>query len=122
MSSRKLQQGSSLIEVLVAVLVLSVGMVGALRLQSEAVKQNADSRYVTQASLFAQTALEGFAAGKGAWVGQAAWEGTVRTGLPQGEVAVDCASTPNVCNVVISWIPPGGVDREKARYAVRVSS
>lgn len=124
MLNPKAQQGSSLMEVLVAVLVLSIGMVGALRLQSEAVRQNADSKYVTLASLYAQTALDNFGVTSSgvAWVGQSAWEASVTAGLPQGEAEIDCSTTPTVCSVEISWIAPGNTERERARYAVRRSS
>lgn len=52
------QRGAGLIEVLIAVLVLSLGLLGALKLQTEGVRQNADSRYTVLAAALAHDALD----------------------------------------------------------------
>lgn len=58
MSCRNRQNGATLIEVLIAVLVLSIGLLGALKLQTEGVRQNADSRYTSLASALAHDAMD----------------------------------------------------------------
>lgn len=122
----KQQAGSSLIEVLVAVLVLSIGMVGALKLQAEGVRQNADSRYVMVAGVQAQTALDGLSNFN--QVGQpwndarrSAWQAAVAAALPQGSGTVSCAN--RLCTVTIKWTAPGGRrEEETATYVVQTGA
>ncbi|MEC5384334.1 type IV pilus modification protein PilV [Uliginosibacterium sp. H3] len=70
--SCKSVQGVSLIEVLIAVLVLSLGLLGAFKLQAEGVRQNADSKYTVFASALAHDALDAIAydrfADRASWV------------------------------------------------------
>ena len=61
MLSKRHSQGVTLVEVLVAVLVLSVGLLGALKLQTEGVRLNADSKYTVLATTYAQDALDALA-------------------------------------------------------------
>lgn len=125
------QRGSTLIEVLIAVLVLSLGLLGALKLQVEGVRLNSDSRYTVLASTFAHDAMDALAFDrfndKTTWTGIV--EGTVASSLsegrarewlvalqrdlPDGKAAVGCVN--KACSVLISWTPPGR-DKVTARY------
>ncbi len=55
---RSWQKGATLIEVLIAILVLSIGLLGALKLQTEGVRLNADSKYTVVAAALAHDALD----------------------------------------------------------------
>lgn len=118
------QAGVTLLEVLIAVLVLSIGLLGALKLQVVGVKQNADSRYTVMAAAFAQDALEtlrfDLRHDKASWTvidptTQAAalsgrpaqWLTALQRDLPDGKATVSCDSSLNKCSVSISWTPPG---------------
>ena len=52
------QEGFSLIEVMIALIILSVGLLGIAGLQLTSVQGNAFSSHVTQASILAQNKLE----------------------------------------------------------------
>lgn len=132
--SRSRQRGATLLEVLIAVLVLSIGLLGALKLQTLGVRQNADSRYTVMAAAFAQDALDALAynprGDKADWDGinsttaagslsgrAGEWLTALQRDLPQGTADVSCNATQRQCSVVISWIPPGG-DKMSATYAM----
>jgi type IV pilus assembly protein PilV len=134
MSSKKHNQGVTLVEVLVAVLVLSLGLLGALKLQTEGVRLNADSKYTVMAAAYAQDALDALsfnraenkAANRSAWTsiktgsttssGDAGeWLARLKRDLPAGKADVSCAA--NACTVVVSWTPPGR-DPVSATYSM----
>lgn len=120
MLNKRHSQGVTLVEVLVAVLLLSVGLLGALKLQTEGVRLNADSKYTVMATTYAQDALDALAYDvsneRAAWAGvtpsstsasgqAGAWLAALRRDLPGGKANVSCAA--QACTVVISWTPPG---------------
>ena len=116
---------------LIAVLVLSVGLLGALKLQTEGVRLNADSRYTVLAASYAHDALDALAfdrtnqksiwtaisqntAASGMAEGRAKdWLSNLQRDLPDGKAAVNCAS--QACSVEIAWTPPGR-DTVTAKY------
>lgn len=59
------QRGVSLLEVMIAVLVLGVGVLGAATLQLNAIRYNASAGYSTQASLIASDVLDRMRANSG---------------------------------------------------------
>ncbi len=130
MLSKRRSQGVTLVEVLVAVLLLSVGLLGALKLQTEGVRLNADSKYTVLATTYAQDALDALAFDRSneraAWAGITAsstaasgqagtWLAGLRRDLPSGKANVSCAA--QACTVVIFWTPPGR-DPVSATYSM----
>ncbi|MDP5240739.1 type IV pilus modification protein PilV [Uliginosibacterium sp. 31-16] len=132
MSSRKNSQGSTLIEVLIAVLVLSIGLLGAFKLQTEGVRLNADSKYTVIAASYAQDALDALSFNrlndKTTWVSITSssvgaglsgrpgeWLMNLQRDLPDGNASIGCAS--KACTVEISWTPPGR-DPVTAKYSM----
>lgn len=129
---RSSEQGSTLLEVLIAVLVLSVGLLGALKLQTLGMRQNSDSRYVLTAASLGQDAMDqigyvrststDWTLAKTATATEAdttpvqIWLYHVQTSLPAGKAEISCANS--VCTVKIYWTPPGA-DEMKAVYVVR---
>lgn len=83
-SGKSLQLGATLIEVLIAVLVLSIGLLGALKLQTEGVRLNADSKYTVLAAAFAHDALDALTLDR--FNDRASW------------TAIDTITTPLSCN------------------------
>ena len=125
----KAQRGFALIEVLIAFLILSVGLVGFSALQVRAVKATQSSLQRNDAALLANSILESMRANRAAVVGGtlaynisktcatpaasasladtdlAAWFGNLKTAL--GDMASTCADitcTPTgVCTVNVYW-------------------
>jgi len=84
------QHGFSLIEVLVALLVLSVGLLGLAMLQIEGLKHNTDAYYRTQATVLAYDIIDRMRANS-----DAAKNGDyVSTGVPAEET---CGDSPSGC-------------------------
>lgn len=79
------QKGASLIEVLIAVLVLSIGLLGAMKLQTEGVRLNADSKYTVVAAALAHDALDALTLDR--FNDRTNW------------VAVDTIATPLSCSI-----------------------
>ena len=135
MSSRtrfRQQRGATLIEVLIAVLVLSIGLLGALKLQTEGVKMNANSRYTVIATTLAHDALDAIYFDRSnsatAWTGVTTastaagasgrlgdWLTRLQAELPDGKASIACAN--NACTVQIFWSPPGQ-DEVSATYSM----
>jgi len=137
--NNKTERGSTLIEVLIAVLVLSIGLLGALKLQTAGVRLNADSRYSEIATTYAQDALDALtfnATGeKDEWTAiqcttkatSSALTGTpldwltrLKTELPSGCANISCDSDKHLCSVQIEWVLPGHTtdDKSQASYVV----
>jgi type IV pilus assembly protein PilV len=126
------ERGSTLLEVLIAVLVLSVGLLGALKLQTLGMRQNSDSRYVLTAASLGQDAMDqiGYVRSSSTdWTllktAKATdadttpvlkWLYHVQTSLPAGKAAISC--TGGECTVTLYWTPPGA-EEMKAIYVVR---
>ena len=121
-----LQHGASLLEVLIAILVLSIGLIGALKMQSEAVRQNANSRYVSLAGIHAMQIMEAVKAGSAC-----SCETTIKAGYPPEDKPFkeiiksnlpsgNCEMSPvdAKCKIIIKWRPPGSSDEQQATYAL----
>ena len=126
------QCGATLVEVLIAVLVLSLGLLGALKLQTEGVKMNANSRYTVIATTLAHDALDAIyfdrsnsastwtavtaaSTAAGASGRLASWLTRLKAELPDGKASIAWAN--NVCTVQIFWSPPGQ-DEVSATYSM----
>lgn len=123
-SSLYSQQGSSLIEILVSVLVLSIGLLGVASLQAVGVKNNNSAYMRTQANVLAADILDrmrvnrtvALAGGYQVAVGTAtiasgntianndvsSWKTTMSTVLPDGDGSID-ACGGGVCAVTVQW-------------------
>lgn len=117
------QKGVSLIEVLVSVLVLSIGLLGVASLQAIGVKNNNSAYLRTQANVLAADILDrmrvnrtvaltggysvavGSNAGGGNGVATADvtdWKASLGTLLPEGDGSVN-ACPAGVCTVTVQW-------------------
>lgn len=118
------QAGFSLIEVLVAVLVLAVGLLGMAGLQAVTL-QNGQSAYMrSQATILAYDIMDRMRVNRdqaiaGAYdLGMAddpatgtsipaqelsAWTADMSVTLPGGDGSVDCTTTAGLCTVTVQW-------------------
>lgn len=117
--------GLSLIEMLIALLVVSVGLLGMAGLQAYSLRMNTSAYYRSQANTLAYEILDAMRTNResaktggynitfsanGAGTGQAAkdlagWLGTLRLVLPSGDGQIACgnAALEGVCSVTVAW-------------------
>lgn len=116
--ARRLQQGSVLIESMVALVIFSMGVLALVGLQSAMIKNSSDNRYRAEAQLIAQTHI----ANMMAYGGDAANYITqvdrdkISTQLPNGTLTFS-ALTNTMVTVTVGWQVPGG-----SRHQVNASS
>ncbi|MCO5108978.1 MAG: type IV pilus modification protein PilV [Burkholderiaceae bacterium] len=103
--SARLQQGATLIEALVAVLIFSIGILAVVGMQAFAVSAVSDAKYRADASFLANQAL-GRLWGDPANLSVHAESDVDVAGLPQGKRTVEISGERAV--VTIRWQPPGG--------------
>jgi len=116
------QQGFSLLEVLIAILIFSVGILGLVGLQASMLKASAEARYRAQATYIAQQRIgtiwinqdEGHLAGFAEDEPGTDIEAT--TGLPGGRRVTirggdECDDDLSCFFVRVSWQQPGGAER-----------
>jgi len=125
------ERGSTLLEVLIAVLVLSVGLLGALKLQTLGMRQNSDSRYVLTAASLGQDAMDQISYARLTspnWIvvktdtapatpatPKEKWLKQVQSSLPAGKAEI--SNDSGLYTVTLYWTPPGA-DETKAIYVV----
>ena len=108
----KRQRGISMIEVLVGVLLISVGLLGLVTLQARAIQFSTDSEDTTRAALLANEMASLMWANKSVTVPLAqltTWKNSLQLangGLPggTGDVAIDPTGT--VATITVNWMPP----------------
>jgi len=119
------QRGVTLIEVMVAVLLFSFGMLGLVGLQARATQYSIGAEDANRASLLANeivTTMWTSGTVNLSAAALAAWDARVADaasgGLPNGAgvVAVDAG----VATVTITWRPPGAADTVNHRYQTQV--
>ena len=123
--TRPLQGGVALLEVLIAILIVSFGILGIIGLQANSIALTTDARYRVEASAFAERLiaemwmnpvnLANYAyAGSGSPPAPLAnWYANITTGssaLPGAETYKPTVSigTDNLVTLTIRWSPPGG--------------
>lgn len=122
------QNGFSLIEMLLAVLILSLGMLGIAGLQTVGLRNNNNAYLRTQANLLAYDIVDSMRANRDAALGDdydmtlggtvptadaiatadlTAWAANLAAVLPSGQGAVDCDDTTDVCVITVNWVEVG---------------
>lgn len=112
------QQGSILIEGLIAILIFSVGVLALMGMQAVAIKNASQAQYRSQAALLAgqilnqmmvdQVNIANYADGGGA-PSRDAWDVQVTDALPNGAGSiayVDTPATPRLATVTVTWRAP----------------
>lgn len=122
------QRGVALLEVLVSVLIFSIGLLGLLGLQARAISLSTDAEDRNRAALLANEiastmwlsrSVSSVPAGAGS-----AWQTRVadvsKDGLPDGQVTVTPDVTNNRADIVISWRPSTRPDSDRSQLRTRV--
>ncbi|MET3379025.1 type IV pilus modification protein PilV [Variovorax paradoxus] len=112
--SRRSQHGVAMIEVLVAVLILSFGVLGLIGLQARAINVANDAEDRNQAALLADEIIAAMWINRSTTVAAAdvtAWDTTVGSRLPNGDGTVtavpgDATLSGSAADVAITWKQP----------------
>lgn len=110
-------KGFSLIEVMVAMTIFSIGTLGLLGMYARSVTGFTDSKYRTDAAMLADSLISDIWVNRAnmasyAYNGGAAsaalqlWLNDVKATLPNGNATVTVAGNPVQVNVTITWQPP----------------
>lgn len=108
-SGRSIQQGSVLIESMVAIVIFSMGVLSLVGLQSAMIKNSSDNRYRAEAQLIAQTHLTNMMAyGTDAATYVSKIDRTrIQSQLPNGTLTFS-SITNSMITVTVGWQVPGG--------------
>jgi type IV pilus assembly protein PilV len=118
------QQGVSMIEVLIAILVSVIGLFSVMKMQMTAVSNTHSSYFRSQAAIISEALIDQMRANPTAAIagdydialtGSAPtsgglevadltqWRSDLAAGLPSGVGSVACVSATRICNLVIQW-------------------
>lgn len=120
------QQGASLIEVLVTVLILATSLMTLAALQTRSIQFNQSAYLRSQANILAYDVLDRIRINRGADSGNitaynaayggntsggnlvangdiTAWRANITALLPGGEGSVNCSATTKICTISIRW-------------------
>ncbi len=117
---RSTSKGFSLIEVLVAMTIFSVGLLGLLGMYAHSVTGYSDAKYRTDAALLADSLINDIWVNRAnmttyAYAGGTAstavqlWLNDVKASLPNGNATITVGGNPVQVNVTVSWQPPDAV-------------
>lgn len=125
---RRGQRGMTLIEVLISILVFSIGMLGMVAMQARAIQYSGDSEDRTRAAMLANDIVAsmwtlGTVAPDAATL--AAWVSRVQdpaVGLPNGNGAVSAPDADGVVTVTLTWKAPNKQAADPdSRYVTKVA-
>jgi type IV pilus assembly protein PilV len=105
------QRGVAMIEVLVAVLLLSLGILGLVGLQAQAIKYSVEAEDRNRAALLANEIASAMWLSNNVVIDPAAgspsWKARAAAVLPNGDVGIVKEPTvTNSANITITWAPP----------------
>jgi len=110
---KKRQRGMAMIEVLVSVLLFSLGILGLIGLQAHAIQYSVESEMRNRAALLANEIASAMWLSNTTVIdpdaGTPSWNDRALAELPNGAVtiaAVPAATVPNSAEVSITWQPP----------------
>jgi type IV pilus assembly protein PilV len=125
-SSRRGQAGVALLEILVSVLLFSLGVLGLIGLQARAINLSIDAEDRNRAALIANDIASAMWTTRTVAIDAAAW--TTRAsnpqagGLPGGSVQITSDATTNTADILITWSPPKRASGEQlSRLTTRVA-
>jgi len=125
-SSRRGQAGVALLEVLISVLLFSLGVLGLIGLQARAINLSIDAEDRNRAALIANDIAATMWTTRTVSLNAATWSARASDptagGLPDGEVEIESDAATNTANILITWRPPQRATTEpKSRLTTRVT-
>jgi type IV pilus assembly protein PilV len=126
-TTRRHQQGVALIEVMVSLLIFSLGVLGLVAMQGKAITYTVDAENRSRAALLASEIvasmwLEG--TNFPSQTTQTAWKGRVAdatvSGLPNATADVQHPDANGVTKVTITWRAPSKTGTENSSYFTQV--
>lgn len=112
---RRLQKGTTLLEVLVSIVILSVGLLGYAGLQTLSMKNNTSAFQRSQATILSYDIIDRMRANRsnlanynvgmaavGTYADVISWKNNVAAALPDGKAAVE-VDLNNVATITIQW-------------------
>ncbi|KQX30342.1 type IV pilus modification protein PilV [Variovorax sp. Root434] len=129
-SARASQSGVALIEVLISILLFSLGILGLIGLQARAISLSIDAEDRNRAALIAndiattmwttRTVAIDPAAGSPSWNARAS--NPQAGGLPGGSVTITADTAAKTADILITWRPPQRASSEQdSRLTTRVA-
>lgn len=119
--------GFTLIEILVALLICSIGLLGIVGLQARAVQYSVGAEDVNRAAALASEAvftLQDQRAVPMAASAYAAWQARVqdpRFGFADGEGEIGAPDANGIVRITITWRPADGGGAQERRYVTEVA-
>ena len=111
------EQGFALIEVLVSILIFSLGVVGLVGMQSRAMQVGMEAQDRNTAALLANRVASQMQAYKTTAIGTAAetaWQNQVTAALPNGLGQIVATSATDA-TISLTWVPPSRADTPENR-------
>lgn len=118
------EKGVTLIEVLVTVVILSIGLLGLSGMHFHGLKNNQSAYFRSQATILAYTILDAMRANKTSALNEeydasltdtvtsdgtlakidlADWRSKLSSALPSGTGSIECTKSTAVCEVIVQW-------------------
>jgi len=125
--SRRAQAGFSLIEILVSILLCTIGLLGLVGLQTRAVQYTVASEDISRAAKLANEAVFAIQNQRSvplASVDYAAWQALVRNpavGFAYGEGEILAPDANGIVRIIITWTPPDSPTERRYVTEVAVS-
>lgn len=119
-SARRSARGATMIEVLVAVLIVSFGILGLVGLQARAVQFSVDADDRSRAALFADDLAAQMRLARSTTLPAAQlaqWTNAVQAGLPNAAVDLVVDSV-NQATVTVRWRNPGQTDESRLQSVI----
>ena len=103
------QQGFALIEVLVSMVIFSLGVVGLIGMQARALQASTDAQDRNQAALLAQSLSSEMWVVKNTLLSDSvvsAWKSEIASSLPNGEGSVTQNTAGSDATISVKWLAP----------------